>query len=154
MNRDLKEEMVSLEQLDDPSFDQIYIMHQHYAEYSPIKFPGRLKSIQNTIQKINSRTEEDQKLFDLFVKNNKISQFNNKGCMQWQGSEAQRLLLENINNGIFQTYGRNKKDYYGFRPEYYNNFLLIDFGEKIKQGISTVKYFHTSDTKGKIHKSS
>ena len=32
--RDVKEGMVSLEQLDDPSIDQIYIMHPQYAEYS------------------------------------------------------------------------------------------------------------------------
>ena len=152
--RDVKEGMVSLEQLDDPSIDQIYIMHPQYAEYSHAKFPGRLKSIQNTITKLNSRAEDDQKSFDLFVKNNEISYHNSKGFIQWQGSEAQSLLLEDINDGTFKTYGSNKKDFYGSRPEYYNNFILKDFRDKIKQEISTAKYLHTIETKGKMHKSS
>ena len=44
--RDFKEGMASLEHLNDPSIDQIYIMHSQYDEYSHAKFPGRLKSIQ------------------------------------------------------------------------------------------------------------
>ena len=93
------------------------MIYQQYAEYSHAKFPGGLKSIQNTITKLNSRAENDQKSFGLFVKNNKISYFNSKGCIQWQGSEAQNLLSKDIHNGTFQTYGSNKNDYYGFRPE-------------------------------------
>ena len=150
----MKEGMVSIEQLDDASIDQIYIMHPQYAEYSHAKFPDRLKLIQNTITKLNSRAEDDQKSFDLFVKNNEISYFNSKGCIQWQGLEAQSLLLEDINDGPFQTYGSNKKDCYGSRLEYYNNYFLKYFQDKIKQEISTAKYLHTIDTKGKMHKSS
>ena len=54
--------------------------------------------------------------------NNEISYFNSKDCIQWQGSEAQSLLLKDINDGKFQTYGSNKKDFYGSCPEY---ILLI-----------------------------
>ena len=106
-------------------------MHPQYAEYSHAKFPGRLKSIQNTITKLNSRAEDDQKSFDLFVTNNEISYHNSKGFIQWQGSEAQSLLLEDTNDRTFKTYGGNKKDFYGSHPEYYNNFILKDFQDKI-----------------------
>ena len=64
------------------------------------------------------RAENDQKSFDLFFKNNEITYYNSKGFIQWQGSEAQSLLLEDINNGTFKTYGSNKKDFSGSRPEY------------------------------------
>ena len=46
----MKEGMASLEQLDDPSFDQIYIMHPQYAGYSHTKLPGRLNQFKVQLQ--------------------------------------------------------------------------------------------------------
>ena len=79
--------------------------------------------------------------------------YDSKEFSQWQGSEAQIFLSEDINNGIFKTYGSNKKNFYGSCPECYDNFILIDIQDKIRQATSTTKYLYTIDTEVKMHKS-
>jgi hypothetical protein len=151
--KDVKEGDVPLVE-GDATIDIIYTMRPQYAEYCHEKFPARHKSIRNTILKLETRAEDNQKSFDLFVKNNEVSYYNGKGCIQWQGSEAQSLLPDDMIDGTLEGYGSNKKAYYGSRLEYYMNFTLKDFCDKIKQEISTAKYIHTVETKGKMRKSS
>ena len=47
-----------------------------------------------------------------------------------------------------------KQGLYGLRPEYYENFPLKDFRDKIYQEVRTTKYLHTINVKGKRHKAS
>ena len=70
--------------------------------------------------------------------------------MQWQGSEAQELAKNNISENSHVTMG--KQGFYGLRPEYYENFPLKDFRDKIYQEVRTTKYLHTINVKGKRHK--
>ena len=56
------------------------------------KFPGRLAGVRKIIKRKNTRADEDRAMFDKFVENNPISYFSQKGYIQWQGYESQRLI--------------------------------------------------------------
>ena len=136
------------------SLKQIYLMHPEYADYDFQKFSNRLSSIRKTVTELKDRAVEDQKAFDLFVRNNEVSLFSYGGYIEWQGSRSQQLLLEDIEAGKLEEYAGNKKEWYLSRPEYYNEFPLKVFRDKIDQEVGTAKYLHTLKVKGKMHKSS
>ena len=102
-------------------------MHPEYSAYDYKKFASRLSSIRNTIKKLNNRADEDQDAFNCFVQNNDVSYYSKKGFIQWQGSESQKLLLEDINAGLHIHYAGNRKGWYLSRPEYYDEFPLKVF---------------------------
>ena len=132
----------------------IYNMHPEYSAYDYKRFSQRVSKIRHQIQEEFGRADEDQEAFDLFVQNNEVSLFSKKGYIQWQGSESQRLLWDDIEAGKLQEFAGNKKDWYQSRPEYYDEFPLKVFRDKIDQETRTAKYFHTLKVKGKMHKSS
>ena len=132
----------------------IYLTRLEYAAYDFKKFSSWLNSIRKSIKGLASRANQDQEAFDLFVQNNEVSLFSKKGYIQWQGSESQRLLLKDIEAGKLEEFAGNKKDWYLSRPEFYNEFPLNVFRDKIKQEVGTAKYLHTLKEKGKMHKSS
>ena len=103
------------------------------------------------IQKV-SHTEQDQQAFDNFKANHAPSHFTHKGYIQWQKSEAQERLLEDIEAGFLESMG--KKELYESRREYYENFPLDVFRDKIAQEVRAAKYLHTLRVKGKSHKAS
>lgn len=133
---------------------EIYLMHPEYAAYDYEKFPSRLASIKKTVREMNTRADDDQEAFDVFVQNHDVSLFSKKGFIQWQGSESQRLLLEDIEAGKHIEFANNKKEWYLSRPEYYDEIPLKVFRDKIDQEIGTAKYLHTLKVRGKMHKSS
>jgi hypothetical protein len=99
-----------------------------------------------------SRAGEDEQHFAECLKNHPGSAFSNKGCMQWQGSEARELTKKDIADNLHLTMG--KQALYGLQPESYENFPLKDFRGKIYQEVRTAKYLHTINIKGKRHKAS
>jgi hypothetical protein len=62
-----------------------------------------------------------------------ISLFSHKGYVQWQGSDAQELLLLDIETNKHVT--MRKRDLYGSRPEYYNHFPLKAFRDFLNQEV-------------------
>ena len=105
----------------------IYLMHPEYAAYDYEKFSSRLASIRKTVKEMNTRADEDQEAFDIFVRNHDVSLFSKMGFIQWQGSESQRLLLDDIKAGKHNEFVNNKKEWYLSRPEYYNEIPLKVF---------------------------
>jgi hypothetical protein len=72
--------------------------------------------------------------------------------IQWQGSDAQELLQQDMEKGVHKKMG--KKDLWGSRKEYYENFPLDIFRSKVYQETRTAKYVYTLNIKGKQHKAS
>ena len=130
----------------------IYSLRPEYAEYDYNKFSSRISSIRSTMKKNISRAKDDQAAFDLYVETNPVSYFSHKGYIQWQGSESQRLLQEDIANGRLEEWG--KMELWQSRQEYHFEFPLKEFRDKIDQEIGTAKYLYTLKVKGKQHKSS
>ena len=103
----------------------IYMMHPEYAEYKYEKFSGRLSSLRKTISVNQKRADDDQDAFDLFVQNNPISYYSQKGYIQWQGSESQRLLREDLRLGRVER--NRKKELWMSRSAYHDKFPLKEF---------------------------
>ena len=150
--KDLMDGIVPLD--DDPNFnaDTIFFMHEEYGEYDPDKFAGRLKVMRDAVRVANTRADDDFEALVKYKELHNISLFSHYGYSEFQGSEAQRLLQQDIADGLHESMG--KKDLYASRPEYFNEYPLNVFRDRIYQEIRTAKYLHTCKVKGKIHKSS
>lgn len=149
--KDIKEGRVPLNSREMP-LQEIYCMHPEYADYKYEKFSSRVSSTRKTIRKNILRAEEDKAAFDLYVENNEVSYHSHKGYIQWQGSESQRLLRDDITDGLVEQMG--KMELWESRREYQGEFPLKVFRDKIYQEIGTAKYLHTLRVMGKQFKSS
>jgi len=128
--------------------EDIYYSRVEFTEYLYSKFSSRLSSLRNTVKKDTSRAALDQEAFESYKQNHPaLAYFSHKGYIQWQGSEAQRLCLEDLKEKRHENVSR--KDFFGSRPEYYENFPLDVFRDKVNQEIRTAKYLHTLEVKGK-----
>jgi hypothetical protein len=128
------------------------IFSPRFQDYLYAKFSSRLSSLQMTMKDANDHADQDQQAFDNFKANHTPLHFTHKGYIQWQKSEAQERLLEDIKAGFLESKG--KKELYESRPEYYENFPLDTFRDKIAQEVQTAMYLHTLRVKGKSHKAS
>ena len=86
------------------------------------------------------------------IENNPVSTASHKGYAEWQDDIAQGILLEDIESNLHITMGT--AGLYRLRPEYYEEYPLDVFRDKLKQELRTAKYLHTLRVKGKNHKSS
>jgi hypothetical protein len=134
------------------ALSDVYALRPEFREYNYSKFSSRLGSLRTIIKDANNRAEADQEAFENFKANHPISLFSHKGYIQWQGSEAQESLLEDIEAGFHQSMG--KKELWESRPEYYENFPLDAFRDKVYQEVRTAKYLYTLKVKRKTHKAS
>ena len=156
---DLVAGLVPLESKDEtgrkttPSLRDIYDMHAEFALYHYSKFSSRLSSLRSIVKERKSRAEIDQQLFEAFISNHPASANSHKGYIQWQGSEAQKLARQDIAEDRHKT-PMGKKGLYNSRAEYYENFPLKVFRDKLNQEIKTAKYLYTLKAKGKHHKAS
>lgn len=132
--------------------DMVYLMRPEYAAFDHQKFGKRLEALQKSAGKSASRAQEDEKSFEAFVSFNTVSLFSRKGYEQWQGSDAQKKMLEDI--AANKHLKMRKRDLYGSCPEYYDHFTLKAFRDFLKQEIRTGKWRHTLAVKGKNFKAS
>ena len=121
---------------------EVYGLHPEFKLYDYEKFYSRLYTLRCTIKDLNNRARLDQEAFENFVANHAVSMSSHKGYMQWQGSEAQQLLLQDIEEGVVESYA-TKKELHESRPEYYENFPLDVFRDKLQQEVRTAKYIET-----------
>jgi hypothetical protein len=133
-----------------PPLRDIYMTRPEFALYNYDNFSSRLSSLRATIVDATARAKDDEEAFQKYKQNHPPSEVANNGCIQWQGSEARELLLEDMEEGLHTTLG--KMELWGQRPEYYEYFPLAVFRDKIYQEIRTAKYIYTCQVKGKLHK--
>lgn len=120
----------------------IYMMRPEYAEYDPEKFSSRLSGLRAIVRRANTRAEEDEAAFLVFIANHPISLASSKGYPQWQGSEAQQFAKEDIKNKVHQQEDGYRK-MYNLRPDIYGPFGFKAFSDKVRQEIRTAKFLHT-----------
>ena len=133
-------------------WEEVYLSHPEYAKWNHEKFKQRLKALQDEIQNDMDRVAPDKEAFDRFAALHEVSHFSRKGYEQWQGSDAQALIWDDIIENKHIT--MRKRDLYGSRPEYYEHFPLNAFCAFLKQEIDTEKWRHTLKEKGKQFKAS
>ena len=144
------------------SIQEIYMSRPEFAAYDDKKFPSRLTAIRKAVKTSLNRKSADEEAFNIFKDKHPVSMFSHKGFIQWQGSKAQKLAKDDLENKRFDLTrkGGKGKPQGGYREmflskqEYYENFEFDVFSDKIRQEIKTGKYLHTLKVKGKQHKAS
>ena len=125
----------------------IYDMRPEYAKYHYDKFSSRLSSLRKTVKDCIERQKLDQEAFDNYKRNHKeVAYYSHHGYIQWQGSKAQELLLQDIEDG---RHLEGKMNLWALRPQYYENFPLKVFRDKLNQELRTAKYLYTLRERGK-----
>ena len=97
------------------------------------KFSSRLSRLRKKIRNLNSRAEDDQRAFDLFVANHPVSLVSSKGCIQWQGSAAQTQAKKDLEDGKLEVGNANYKGYRELCENtlvHNNNFPFKEWSDK------------------------
>jgi hypothetical protein len=135
------------------ALEEIYRLDEEFCKYSFRRFASRLKAVREKIRENCNRADKDLAAFENYKRNHSPSIFSHKGYIHYQGSTAQELLLEDLENYTkdpeMQPY-----DLWISREEYRNEFPLEAFRKKIEQEIRTAKYLHTLRERGLHYKAS
>ena len=124
----------------------IYALHPEFQDYDYGKFSSRVSGVRKIIQGCTNRAAADLAAFNNYKANHPPSVSSHKGYIQWQGSKARECLLEDIKEGKHKRLSR--QELFGSNAEYYENFNLDVFREKLYQELRTAKYLHTIEVKG------
>lgn len=149
---DIIKGIVPLEVKDEQTMEQIFASRPEFASYGYDAFPRRLKGLQKIVSRLENRAQDDRFAFECYLANNEVSSFSQNGCIQYQGSDVQMNLRDDMAAGIHMQL--EKKDFWLSRPCYHQNYPLGVFCDKIDQEIKTGKYIHQLQVKGKFHKAS
>ena len=100
------------------------------------KFLRRLNDLRSQIQASLSRADDDEKAYQIFVKNHPTATVSTRGYPEWDGSKAQALLKEDMAKGVHTVDDFYPKDFRATRPEY-EEFPLKVFRDHVYQAIRT-----------------
>jgi len=94
------------------------------------------------------RAADDADAFDDYIANHAPSQHNSKGFIEWEGSEAQQQLKEDIAERKHEQ--MTPKELFESRPVYQTCSLTLQaFRDHIYQIVRTEKYYHTLKVMGR-----
>ena len=110
-------------------------------------FAGRLAKLREQIVASNARSDMDKLAYDRYMKNHPVETMTARGYPEWEGSDAQRLCRQDIDDGTIGNFDRPLK-FHASRDEY-KLFPLKVFRDHIYQIIRTKKYMHQLQLKGK-----
>jgi hypothetical protein len=118
---------------------QVYLQRPEYSQLTVRRlFGSRLKSLRLQISTAKGIAvdEEAALVHDraLFP----TPTHNYRGEPRWEGSEAERLLKQDVANGVHKT--MTPKELHEIRPEYSTNYSLAVFRGHIYQEVRFVKY--------------
>lgn len=135
------------------SLEEIYSVEAEFNKYSFEQFGDRLNKLRENIIGNTKRADEDLAAFENYIENHEVSLFSHKGYAQWQGSTAQELLWDDLDE-YRNNPNMKPKDLWLSREEYHQEWPLHAFRSKLEQEIRTAKYLHTMKTKGTRYKAS
>ena len=114
-------------------------------------FKRRLAALRKQIGRDKDRASADKEAVARAIKNHPPAIHNHRGEPQWNGSQAQQLLKQDIDSGVHLT--MKPMELRLIRPQY-QEFGIDTFRWKIHQEIRTRKYLHTlkHDAEQKLRK--
>ena len=110
-------------------------------EYGPT-FTGRLLGLRKIVKRDKKRADDDKRELRIAIENHKPPSHNHRGEPQWNGSEAQALLKQDIADGKHLTMKPSELRWLEGR-EAYRFFENDTFRWKIRQEVRTSKYLYT-----------
>lgn len=96
---------------------------------------------QKIINDADNQAQANQEAFEYFKNNHPLSLLSHKGYIQWQGSDAQELLLHDMEQKLHETLW--KKELCGTQRENFEQFPLSVFWDKIYQEQPMAKHLYT-----------
>jgi hypothetical protein len=105
-------------------------------------FTRRLNDLRHQARHEMNRCEQDQKAFNIHRKNFEFSTQDAHGNPVWHGSDAEKLLEQDLNDGLYPTFYKKPRELYISRSQYME-FTLDVFRGHIHQSIKTKKFIHT-----------
>ncbi|CAJ1928932.1 unnamed protein product [Cylindrotheca closterium] len=95
---DIERGVLQFDDEDQPmiSLKDIYAMHPEYADYLFVNFERRLIALKDLFDELIRRADDDIAALENYMANHEISEVNWLGMIQWQGSEAQEYVIEDI----------------------------------------------------------
>lgn len=124
----------------------VYNHRPEFAEYAFVFFPERLSACREQVKTQQSRSKDDQEAYDIYIKLHPKSSYSQRGYPEWEGSDAQRLLLQDLADGKHDN--MKPKKLRATRPEYCL-FPKKVFRDHIYQMLRTEKYLYQLKVKGK-----
>ena len=118
----------------------IFTSRPEYASYGYANFSSRLSSLRKIVARDKTRADDDLEAFLKYKANNIIHTHNARGYPEWDGSDAQKQLKEDISNGLHDE--MQPIELWCFREEY-DDFPLKVFRDHIYQEVRTRKFYHT-----------
>jgi len=125
---------------------QIFYMDEEITKSGWDRFKDRFRSLREQLHRESDRAEDDFLAFQNFAANHKASTFTERGYAEWEGSEAQKQLQDDMDADKHKT--TRPKDLHESH-ESYEDFPLEVFRGHISQEERTRKYYHTLREKGK-----
>ena len=117
---------------------EVYISRPEYAAYSLDLFTRRLASLRKTAKGQNARRAADAIAYANDRQLRPQETHNPNGVPRWEGSDAERLLKEDITANLHLQ--MKPKDLYKTRPEYCDVFTLDQFRGHIAQEVKLRKF--------------
>ena len=109
-------------------------------------FTSRLLALRKSVKEDNGRADKDIEAFEIAKSNHPPPAFNHRGEPQWNGSDAQRLLVEDMDNKLHFDL---KPEHLWETREEYQLFHLTTFRDHVHQAHKTKKYLHHLKVKAK-----
>ncbi|CAJ1945417.1 unnamed protein product [Cylindrotheca closterium] len=116
-------------------------MHPEYADYLFLNFERRLIALKDLFDELIRRADDNIAVLENYMANHEISEVNWLGMIQWQGSEAQEYVIEDIDEDVHPE--RGYRAMYDLRSEYFMYFDYKTFKQKVRQQVKKKKYMQT-----------
>jgi len=145
--KDIEDGVIEFDEDNQPvqSLEEIYAMRPEYSDYLLVNFERRLMALKELFDALIGRAEEDMEALENYMAHHEISQVNWLGMIQWQGSEAQELVIQDIEEDLHLE--RGYRALYDLRPEYFEYFDYKTFKQKVRQEVRTKKYLQTLEVR-------
>ena len=122
------------------NYSHTFEFQLHGMEYGST-FQSRLKGLREQVSRDKDRASEDLRAFRKVRKNPPPPAFTHHGRPQWNGSEAQRLLEQDMNAGLHEQ--MRPQELWSMRVAYQITLSKDAFRWKIRQMKRTKKYLYT-----------
>jgi hypothetical protein len=120
--------------------EEAYDRREEYKVTTKRLFKGRLDRLRADIRKKQAFAASDSAALANDRLLHPVPTHNHRGEPRWEGSEAQRLLRQDIDLG--NHLDLMPRDLFMSEPDYYDNYPLEVFRKHIKQEVKLRKFLH------------
>lgn len=129
--------------------DVVYFQHPEFATYPYETFRDNLNKLRKKVKAKKTRSELDSLALRHDRKSHPKPEKNNRGEPRWEGSEAERLLKLDVDNGKHNT--MTPQNLHKSRNEY-EDYALTVFRKHIHQEVKTRKFIKQRKDRAKKKK--